>query len=133
MYTQEHMRITREKTIEDLKKKKIIHSTLAEGRWFKFSVLEQLANVGCDVDRTIQWRNKGNLEYSHDAFERAIELLDFTIADPKHKNGTLKELLLVRECLIDYFMYDNVYSSTDKFWQDYFYQFNYAAALQRGR
>ena len=122
----------REKIIENLKKKKIIHVTLSEGRWFKFSILEQLANVGCDVERTIQWRKKGNLEYSNDAFERAVELLDFTIADPKNEKR-LKELLLVREGLIDYFMYDNKYSFTEEFWQDYFYQFNYAAALQRGR
>jgi hypothetical protein len=33
----------------------------------------------------------------------------------------------------DYFMYNNEYGSTDEAWQNYFYAFNYAAALQRGR
>ena len=129
---QEDMLLSREKIIENLKKKKIIHHSLSQGRWFKFSLMEQLANVGSDIERTIQWRKKGDLEYSNNALERAIELLDFTIADPKNEKR-LKELLLVRETLIDYFMYDNIYSFTDEFWQDYFYQFNYAAALERGR
>jgi len=112
----------------------IIHKNLASGAWFKFTLLEQLANVGTDVDRAIRWRNKGNLEYSQQAFERALELLSLTIIDPKHrKTGRLKELGRVRECLIDYFMFDNEYQTDDKFWQEYFYQFNYAAAIQRGR
>ena len=110
----------------------IIHKTLASGRWFKFSLIEQLANVGCDVERTIQWKKKGNPEYSKQAFYRALELLDLTIADPKNKRR-LKEVLRVREALVDYFVYDNEYNTTEESWQKYFFQFNYAAALQRGR
>jgi hypothetical protein len=110
----------------------IIHKELEPDRWFKFSLFEQLANVGSDIERTIQWKKKGNLEYSKNAFERALELLDLTIADPKNKKR-LKEILRTRECLISYFMYDNEYSFTDEFWQSYFYEFNYAAAIQRGR
>lgn len=52
-----------------------LHKTLAAGRWFEFSFIEQFANVGCDIERTIQWRRRGNLEYSKHAFERALELL----------------------------------------------------------
>ena len=37
------------------------------------------------------------------------------------------------EALVDYFICDNEYGSTDELWQKYFYHFNYAAALQRGR
>ncbi len=111
---------------------KVYHPTLAAGRWFKFSLMEQLANIGSDVERTIQWRKKGDLQYSQSAFERVIELLDLTIADPKNRKR-LKEILRTRECLIDYFMYDNQYSFTDEFWQKYFNEFGYAAAMQRGR
>ncbi|MGC2310669.1 MAG: hypothetical protein WA432_03550 [Candidatus Babeliaceae bacterium] len=110
----------------------IIHKEMAAGAWFKFSLVEQLANVGSDVERTIQWKKKGNLEYSQKAFERALELLDLTIRDPKNKKR-LKEPLRVREALVDYFVYDNQYGSTDELWQKYFYFFNYAAALRRGR
>ena len=111
----------------------IIHKDLASGRWFQFSLMEQLANVGSDIERTIQWKKAGNLEYSEKAFERALELLDFTMADPKNRGPRLKEICRVREALVDHFVYDNEYGSTDELWQEYFYHFNYAAALQRGR
>lgn len=112
--------------------KKIFHKDLAGGRWFEFSLMEQLANVGSDVERIIQWRKKGNLEYSRQAFERSLELLSLTVADQKNK-WRLKEILLIRELLVDYFMYDNQYASSDEFWQKYFLDIGYAAAIQRGR
>ena len=112
----------------------IHHKGLTLERWFKLSLMEQLANVGTDVARIISWKNKGNKQMSDLAFERALELLSLTIIDPKNiKRGTLKELCRTREVLIDYFAYDNIYGSTDKLWTDYFYAFNYAAALERGR
>lgn len=110
----------------------MIHKTLLPDRWFELSLVEQLANVGSDIERTIQWRKKGNLEYSQQAFERALELIDLTVADPKNKKR-LKEVLRVREALVDFFVYDNEYNSTDESWQKYFFAFNYAAALERGR
>lgn len=110
-----------------------IHRGLTPERWFAFSRLEQLANVGTDVERIIFWRDKENIEYSMKAFERALELLDLTIADPKNRKG-LKELVRVREALVDYFMYDNsTYRTSDEFWHKYFWDFGYAAARQRGR
>lgn len=109
----------------------IIHTGLTPERWFKFTIFEQLANVGMDIERTIQWKNK-NLEYSTKAFERALELLDLTIADPKNRKR-LKEICRARYMLVDHFMCDNEHQSTDKQWQEYFYQFNYAAALAKGR
>lgn len=110
----------------------IIHKEMASGRWFKFSLVEQLANVGMDIDRTIRWRNKGDLEASKQAFERALELISLTILDPKHK-GRLRELTRVREALIDYFVYNNEYGSSDELWQNYFMDYNYAAAIRRGK
>ena len=110
-----------------------IHKDLSQERWNSFSLFVQLANVGTDIERTINWKNKGNKEYSMQAFERALELLDMTVADPKNRSPRRKELLRVREALVDHFVFDNEYSSTDQSWQDYFYQFNYAAALERGR
>lgn len=112
--------------------KKIIHKDLACGRWESFSLSEQLANVGSDVERTIQWKKKNNVEYSQQACERALELLDLTIADPKNKKR-LKELVRVRAMFADHYMGINEYSFTDEFWQQYFFDFNYAAAIARGR
>ncbi|MCL4361435.1 hypothetical protein M1446_03705 [Candidatus Dependentiae bacterium] len=109
-----------------------LHKNLTPDRWFKFSLMEQLANIGTDISRVINWRNKGDLESSRQAFERALELLYLTVEDPKNKKR-LKEICRMREMLIDYFAYDNEYSSTDEFWQEYFYYFNYAAAIAKGK
>lgn len=111
----------------------MIHKGLTPERWFQFSLLEQLANVGCDIERTISWKKEGSLDYSNKAFDRALELLDLTVLDPKNRGPRRKELLRVREALVDHFMYDNEYLTTDESWQQYFYAFNYAAALERGR
>ena len=107
------------------------HQELAAGRWFRLSLVEQLANVGSEIERTMRWREKGNAEYGRRAFERALELLDLTIADEKNRSR-LKELTRLRETLSDYFWFDNSYGSSDESWQRYFHAFTYAAALARG-
>ena len=105
---------------------KYYHPQLTAGQWFKLKFIEQMANIGSEVERTIKWRDK-NKEYSQRAFERALELLDLTISDPKNKSfPRLKELCRLREVLIDYFCFDNQYLSPDDFWRKYFYAFNYA-------
>jgi hypothetical protein len=105
------------------------HKELAAGRWNKLAFVEQMANVGSEVERTIGWLKKKNTEYCRLAFDRALELLDLTMADKKNLSR-LKELARVREALADYFLFDNIYGSSDKKWQDYFLAFNYAARLK---
>ncbi len=104
------------------------HKKLASGNWNKLSLIIQMANVGSEVERTISWKNKGNLEYSKMAFIRALELLDLTITCDKNRKR-LKELTRVREALVDYFESDNQFSSSDKLWQKYFFAFNYCARM----
>jgi hypothetical protein len=106
------------------------HPGLAAGRWFKLTLMEQMANVGSEVERAILWRGRSNEAYSTKAVERALELLDLTIADAKHRRR-LRELLRVREVLADYFYADNRYGSSDTLWHNYFYSFAYAARRVR--
>lgn len=106
------------------------HKNLAAGRWRELSFFEQMANIGSEVGRAIKWRNKGNAEYSRMAFERALELIDLTVGITKG-GGRLRELLRVRETLVDYLFCENVYHSTDEQWQKYFYSFNFAARKDR--
>lgn len=108
------------------------HKNLAEGRWNSLSFFEQMANIGSEVERTIKWKEKGNIEYSRMAFDRSLELLDLTIADKRHIKK-LKELTRLRETLVDYFEYENVYKSSSKSFQKYFYVFNYAASVMSHR
>ena len=105
------------------------HKTLAAGRWNLLSFAEQMANIGSEIERTISWKKKGRLEISGRAFERALELLDLTVADPKNQSR-LRELLRVREAVSDHFVFDNSYQSTHESWQRYFGSFLTAA---RGR
>ncbi|MBN2318246.1 MAG: hypothetical protein JXR49_04180 [Acidobacteria bacterium] len=106
------------------------HQELAAGRWTRLSFAEQMANVGSEVERTISWKNKGRLEFSQRAFERALELLDLTISDIKNRRR-LKELLRVRESLADHFFFDNSYKSSPESWQRYFHSFMIAARGKR--
>ncbi|MBI1866379.1 MAG: hypothetical protein HY005_00710 [Candidatus Staskawiczbacteria bacterium] len=107
----------------------IQHKELANGRWFRFSLSEQMANIGSEIGRAINWRVK-DVNDSKMALERGLELLDLTIDDPKNIKR-LKELLRVREMIVDYFYFDNIYGSTDEKWNNYFYSFNYAAMLNK--
>jgi hypothetical protein len=102
------------------------HRDLAAGRWNRLSFIEQMANVGSEVERSMIWKAKGMPDFSWRAFERALELLDLTIADSKNR-PRLRELLRVRETLADYFAFDNVYQSSSESWQRYFRCFFTAA------
>jgi len=104
------------------------HQQLANRRWNELSFMEQMANIGSEVERTILWKEKNNLDYSQKAFERALELLDLTIADKKNKDR-LKELCRLREILVDYFFSNNQYGSSDQLWRNYFYPFNFVARI----
>ena len=103
----------------------IFHTGLEE-RWNTFTLPEQMANIGAEIGRTINWRKKGNSEMSTNAFYRALELVDITVGDFKNKNS-LKELLRVREGLVDFFMGNNIYKSSNETWEKYFFYFNLAA------
>jgi len=104
------------------------HSELSRGRWKKLSFFEQMANIGSEVERAINWKNKNNTEYSQLAFERALELINLTIADEKNYKR-LRELTRVQENFIDYFACGNNYSSSEENWKNYFYSFALAAKI----
>jgi hypothetical protein len=98
----------------------VVHRELVAGRWFELSLVEQMANIGSEIERTIAWRGRSERN-SAAAFDRCLELLDLTIAEPRHRR------------LADHFVFDNLYGSTDEAWRRYFHAFTYAAALRRGR
>lgn len=104
------------------------HKQLSNGRWTKLSFLEQMANVGSEVERAISWKKK-NVLFSNKAVERALELMSLSI-DDKNNIGRLRELTRVYESLGDYFYGNNQYGSSDSSWQKYFYNFAYAARLK---
>ena len=102
------------------------HRDLAAGRWKELSLIEQMANIGSEVERALNWRAKNNAEYSRKAFERALELVDLSL-DAATKGSHLKELARLREALVDYFFGTNEFKSTEASWRKYFTAFTYAA------
>ncbi len=112
-----------------------LHAELASGRWQTLSLVEQLANTGSEVERATQLVGQGQTGLRQNALERALELLDLTIADPKHRGraGRLKELTRLREVLLDYFVGENEFGSSDASWRSYFHPFGVAVALRKER
>ena len=106
------------------------HRELAAGRWKELSFFEQMAHVGGEIERTLNWKSKGNNDYSLRAFDRALELLDLTMGDVRNRSR-LKELARAREAIADHFAFDNTYGSTDSSWRNYFYPFALAAQNTR--
>ena len=102
------------------------HKDLAKGRWKQLSFLEQMANIGSEVERALKWQAKHNTAYCQKAFERALELIDLTL-DSVTGFSRLKELARLREALVDYFFGTNQFMSTENSWRKYFSHFTYAA------
>jgi hypothetical protein len=75
------------------------HRELAAGRWGQLSLAAQLANVGSEVGRMLRWRGQDE-RLATAAFERALELLDLTLADSRWR-GRLREIARAREMLCD--------------------------------
>ena len=90
------------------------------------SFLEQMANVGSEVERALNWRVKNNTAYSQGAAERALELMDLTL-DSVQEVTHFKELARTREAIVDYFFGSNQFLSTEASWRKYFLSFAYAA------
>jgi hypothetical protein len=97
----------------------IQHKNLANGRWKKMSFLEQMANIGSEVYRAINSKQKENEEDALKAFNRSLELFDLS-KDSKLTYPQLKELCRTRETWVDYFKYNNQYHSKDDDFNKYF-------------
>jgi len=102
------------------------HKNLASGRWKTLPLIEQMANIGSEVERAINWKERHNDVYRRRAFERALELIDLTL-ECKSRFNQLKEIARLREALVDYFFGENEFKSTDALWKKYFLAFTYAA------
>lgn len=102
------------------------HKNLASDRWDKLPFLEQMANIGSEVERALSWRAKNNIDYARKASERALELIDLTLGATQEP-GRLKEVARLRESIVDYFFFSNQFKSSEKSWHNYFLCFTYAA------
>lgn len=107
----------------------MIHRELAAGGWAKLSLVEQLANVGSEVGRMRRWRGRDE-KAMNAAFERALELLDLTLADARWRHR-LREIARARELLCDAAMGGTEYGTTLEDLDRYFLAFAVAARKNR--
>jgi len=108
------------------------HKNLKEQDWFKLDLITQLSNIGSEAIRAVNWKTKGNDEYSELALFRALELLNLTKSDVKNKKR-LKEETRIYELLVDFLAGNNIYNSSDDFFKNYFFQLTYLNAMKKGR
>jgi hypothetical protein len=102
------------------------HKDLATGRWSKLPLLAQMANIGGEVERALNWRIKKNADYAQKAFERSLELIDLTLDSDKNY-AHLNEITRLREAIVDYFFGVNQFLSSEASWRNYFLPFTYAS------
>ena len=101
-----------------------VYKKLTVERWAKMSVCEQMANIGSEVGRAFNWRNKGREDLSLRACNRALDLIDLSLSCLKSFTQ-LKEFARMRELIVDYFYGSNSFHSSEILWRKYFDQFNY--------
>lgn len=106
------------------------HKDLAAGRWSQMPFVEQMANIGSEVERALSWRAKNHHDYCRRATDRALELIDLSLAGTQSPSR-LKELARSREALVDFFEGTNEYHSSEESWRKYFMAFAYAARIDR--
>ncbi len=107
----------------------IQHKNLAAGGWQKLSLAQQLGNVGGEISRALNWRDKNQESYEN-AIYRALELLDLTISDPRWQNR-LKEIVRARELLCDAILGGKEYKTSLNDLDRYFFHFALATRLNR--
>ena len=102
-----------------------LHAGLAAGAWYQLTLMEQLANVGSEVGRLRRWRDRDE-RLATRALERALELLDLTLGDPRWR-GRLREIARARELLCDAATGGHAYGTTLDDLDRYFLAFATAA------
>ncbi|MBU2082362.1 hypothetical protein KKH14_02995 [Patescibacteria group bacterium] len=112
------------KAIKKIQRKKIFTSN-----WQKLSFYEQMGNIGSEISRALNWRDKDEKSYDN-AIARAFELLDLTIADLRWRLR-LKEIVRARELLADAMFGGKEYKTTFEDLNNYFFHFALAARINK--
>lgn len=99
---------------------------LAE-RWRTLTLLEQMAHVGSEVERSIRAHESGRRERWWKSLERALELFDLTAADERWRGPRRREVLRAREEVCRLFFADHPPSDSARGLRRYFLEFAVAA------
>lgn len=99
----------------------VLHKDLANGRWFTFTLAEQMGNIGSEIHRLVLSQNRDQNRFDS-ALDRALELIDLTLADPRW-GKSYKEIARVREVLCDICFGKNQYDTSLEALDNYFFKF----------
>ena len=103
----------------------------AASRWHTFTLMEQLANVGSEVDRAIRAHEARNTTRFDHALARALELFDLTANDIRWRGVRCREILRAREEFCRLFFDKNPPPDSARGLQRYFLAFAVAARRQK--
>ncbi len=98
-------------------------------RWHTLTLMEQLGNVGSEVDRAIRAHNSGNHARFDGALARALELFDLTATDERWSGHRRREILRAREEFCRLFFDPSVSSGSADGLRRYFLAFAVAARV----
>lgn len=106
-----------------------IHKELADGRWFKLSLFEQLGNIGSEVGRARKCEGKDAVLFNEAAL-RALDLFDLTLEDMRWHGARRIEIARARELFCDAaWGGGGEYGSSLGAMDAYFHPFAYAARI----
>ena len=108
----------------------IHHPALAAGRWRTLSLMDQLGNVGSEVERAVRAHQQGRTARFERALDRALELFDLTANDPRWRGHRRREVLRAREQFCRVFFDDGVEAGLADYLTKYFLRFAVAARSQ---
>ena len=99
----------------------------ASGRWARMPLLEQMANIGSEVERSIAAHAAGSATRFDGALARALELFDLTATDARWAGHRRREILRAREEFCRRFFDPQVGDESAAGLRTYFLQFAVAA------
>lgn len=77
------------------------HKNLTSEKWNGLPKHQQILNIASELSRAGHWMERLKPESAGSCDERAFELIDMTVEDPKWRGSGLGELLRFRELLAE--------------------------------
>jgi hypothetical protein len=101
------------------------HKDLTIEKWQSLSLAERMANVGSEVIRTLNWKEK-DIKQADLAFERSLELFDLTkMVETSHPRK--REIARLKETWVDFIAGDNLYQTSQQLWESEFISYTFLA------
>lgn len=91
-------------------------------KWFGYSLNEQLGNILSEISRANNRHKAGEVQSEKASLNRAMTLIDLTLADEKHACN-MKEIKMLRDIVADKLASGNYYAVSYEDIQNYLLPF----------